>query len=89
LEINYVLFSPIRDGSRTFITAAASQAFMPKVELEYKCRKCKNFYPATVNFSGKIEDLDLDENQSRCPFCGEWNCADPKSIEHAMKESKK
>jgi hypothetical protein len=42
-----------------------------------------------VNFSGKIEELDLDENQSRCPFCGEWNCADPKSVEQAIKDSKK
>jgi DNA-directed RNA polymerase subunit RPC12/RpoP len=62
---------------------------MPKVELEYKCRKCKNFYPATVNYTSKIEDLDMDENQSRCPFCGEWNCADPKSVEQAIKDTKK
>ena len=60
---------------------------MPKVELEYKCRKCKNEYPATINYTGRIEDLDLEENQSRCPFCGEWNCADPLSISDVIKEA--
>ncbi|HEX9907704.1 MAG TPA: hypothetical protein VGB78_04455 [Thermoplasmata archaeon] len=62
---------------------------MSKIELEYKCKKCKNLYPATISYSGKIEDLDLEENQSRCPFCGEWNCADPKSVEQVMAEGKK
>ena len=62
---------------------------MPKVELEYKCRKCKKEYPSTVNYAGKIDDLDLDENQSRCPFCGEWNCADPGSVQQAITDSKK
>jgi DNA-directed RNA polymerase subunit RPC12/RpoP len=62
---------------------------MPKVELEYKCKKCKNEYPATVTYAGKIEDLDLDENQSRCPFCGAWNCADPKSVEAIIGDAKK
>jgi DNA-directed RNA polymerase subunit RPC12/RpoP len=60
---------------------------MPKIELEYKCKKCKNNYPATVNYSGKVEDLDLEENQSRCPFCGEWNCADPASISDVIKDA--
>ncbi len=68
--------------------AGTSPPDMPKVELEYKCKKCKKMYPATVNFSGPIEDLDLDENQSRCPFCGTWNCADPKSVEAVVKEAK-
>jgi DNA-directed RNA polymerase subunit RPC12/RpoP len=62
---------------------------MAKVELEYKCRKCKKEYPATVSYAGKIDDLDLDENQSRCPFCGEWNCADPASVQQAIKDAKK
>jgi DNA-directed RNA polymerase subunit RPC12/RpoP len=62
---------------------------MPKVELEYRCKKCKNSYPATVNYSGKIEDIEFDDNQSRCPFCGEWNCADPKAVEHVMRENRK
>ncbi len=62
---------------------------MPKVELEYRCRKCKNIYPATATFTGRIEDLDMDENQSRCPFCGEWNCADPKSVEQIIKDAKR
>jgi DNA-directed RNA polymerase subunit RPC12/RpoP len=62
---------------------------MPKVELEYKCRKCRKEYPATVNYAGKIEDLDLDENQSRCPFCGEWNCAEPASIQDVIAEGRK
>jgi DNA-directed RNA polymerase subunit RPC12/RpoP len=62
---------------------------MPKVELEYECKKCKNEYPATVNYAGKIEDLDLDENQSRCPFCGTWNCANPKSVEAIIEDAKK
>lgn len=62
---------------------------MPKVELEYRCRKCKNEYPATVTYTGRIEDLDLDENQSRCPFCGEWNCADPSAIEQLIKDANK
>ncbi len=62
---------------------------MPKVELDYKCKKCKKTYPASVNYSGSIEDLDFDENQSRCPFCGTWNCADPKSVEQAIKDAKK
>jgi len=62
---------------------------MPKVELEYKCKKCKKEYPATVTYAGKIEDLDLDENQSRCPFCGTWNCADPKSVEATIEDAKK
>jgi len=61
---------------------------MPKVELGYKCRKCKNDYPATITYTGKIENLDLDENQSRCPFCGEWNCADPKSVEATTRDAK-
>jgi len=62
---------------------------MPKVELEYKCRKCRNDYPATINYTGKIDDIDLEENQSRCPFCGEWNCADPDSIAQLVKDLKK
>jgi len=62
---------------------------MPKVELDYVCKKCNSEYPAAINYTGKIEDLDLEENQSRCPFCGEWNCADPKSIEQIIKEHKK
>jgi len=62
---------------------------MPKVELEYVCKKCKSEYPATINYTSKIEDLDMEENQSRCPFCGEWNCADPKAIEQVIKEHKK
>lgn len=62
---------------------------MPKVELEYKCRKCRNDYPATINYTGKIADIDLEENQSRCPFCGEWNCADPDSIAQLVKDLKK
>jgi DNA-directed RNA polymerase subunit RPC12/RpoP len=62
---------------------------MPKVELEYKCRKCRNDYPATINYTGKIVDIDLEENQSRCPFCGEWNCADPDSIAQLVKDLKK
>ncbi|HIJ16856.1 MAG TPA: hypothetical protein HA364_03640 [Thermoplasmata archaeon] len=59
---------------------------MPKIELEYVCRKCSNTYPATINYSGKIEDIELDDNQSRCPFCGEWNCAHPGAIERAARE---
>jgi DNA-directed RNA polymerase subunit RPC12/RpoP len=62
---------------------------MPKVELEYKCKKCKNDYPAAVNYSGKIDELGFEENQSRCPFCGAWNCADPKSVDQAIKDAKK
>jgi DNA-directed RNA polymerase subunit RPC12/RpoP len=62
---------------------------MPKVELEYKCIKCKNEYPATVTYAGVIEDLDMEENQSRCPFCGAWNCADPKSVEAIVEDAKK
>jgi DNA-directed RNA polymerase subunit RPC12/RpoP len=62
---------------------------MPKVELEYRCKKCKKTYPASVNYSGDVRDLDLDENQSRCPFCGAWNCADPKSVEQAIKDARK
>ena len=62
---------------------------MPKVELDYRCKKCKNSYPATINYSGKIEDIEFDDNQSRCPFCGEWNCADSKAIEQVVKEHQK
>lgn len=62
---------------------------MPKVELEYRCKKCKKDYPATIAYTGKIEDLDLEENQSRCPFCGAWNCADPASVQEIIKENKK
>jgi DNA-directed RNA polymerase subunit RPC12/RpoP len=62
---------------------------MPKVELEYKCKKCKNEYPATVTYAGKIEDLELEDNQSRCPFCGTWNCADHKSVEAIIEDAKK
>lgn len=64
------------------------QGTMPKVELEYKCKKCKGVYPATVNYTGDIEELDLEENQSRCPFCGTWNCADPKSVEQAIRDAR-
>lgn len=59
---------------------------MPKVELEYVCRKCGNAYPADVTYEGSVEDIDLDDNQSRCPFCGEWNCADPRSVERAARD---
>ena len=62
---------------------------MPKVELDYKCKKCKKEYPATVNYTGRIQDLDLEGNQSRCPFCGEWNCADRSSIEQAVRTAEK
>ncbi len=62
---------------------------MPKVELEYRCKKCKKDYPATVNYTGDIGDLELDENQSRCPFCGEWNCADTKVVAQLVKDEKK
>ncbi|MCU0859231.1 MAG: hypothetical protein MUE55_01395 [Thermoplasmata archaeon] len=58
---------------------------MPKVEVDFVCKKCKNSYPATISFSGKVEDLDLDDNQSRCPYCGAWNCADPKSVRAAVR----
>jgi DNA-directed RNA polymerase subunit RPC12/RpoP len=60
---------------------------MPKVELEYRCKKCKKDYPATISYTGDIDDLELDENQSRCPFCGEWNCAEPASISEVVKEA--
>ena len=56
---------------------------MPKIEIEYVCRKCGNAYPATVNYSGRAEDIDLEDNQSRCPFCGEWNCAEPGALARA------
>jgi DNA-directed RNA polymerase subunit RPC12/RpoP len=59
---------------------------MPKLELEYKCRKCKNEYPATITYTGSIEDLNLEDNQSRCPFCGEWNCTDARAIADALRE---
>jgi DNA-directed RNA polymerase subunit RPC12/RpoP len=62
---------------------------MPKVELEYRCKKCKKDYPATITYAGNVEDLELDENQSRCPFCGEWNCADSKAIAQLVKDEKK
>jgi len=62
---------------------------MPKAELEYRCKKCKKDYPATISYTGDIENLELDENQSRCPFCGEWNCADPDSITRLVKDLKK
>ena len=58
---------------------------MPKIELEYICKKCKNAYEATINYTGHIEDIEFEENQSRCPFCGEWNCADPRSVEGLVK----
>jgi len=59
---------------------------MPKVELEYVCKKCRSRYPATVDYSGKVEDIELDDNRSRCPFCGQWNCADPEALISAVKE---
>lgn len=59
---------------------------MPKIELEYMCKKCGKPYPATVNFSGRAEDIELDDNQSRCPFCGEWNCADPEAVGEAVRD---
>jgi len=62
---------------------------MPKVELEYKCKNCKSLYPATVNFTGKIEDIEVEEHESRCPNCGTWNCADPASIEEVISDAKK
>ena len=62
---------------------------MPKIELDYVCKNCKSEYPASVNFSGEIEDLDLEENESRCPFCGTWNCADPKALQQIIEEGKK
>lgn len=62
---------------------------VPKVELEYICKKCNNSYPATVTYSGRTEGLELEETQARCPYCGEWNCADPKALEQAVKDEKK
>ena len=62
---------------------------MPKVELEYVCKNCKSEYPATVTYTGEIEDLELDENQSRCPFCGTWNCADPSALQQVIEDGKK
>jgi DNA-directed RNA polymerase subunit RPC12/RpoP len=59
---------------------------VPEVELDYACRKCGNAYLAAVGYSGRVEDLDLDGTQSRCPFCGEWNCADPRSVDRAVRE---
>lgn len=79
----------IERTSITFMTRFASQGVMPKIELDYKCKKCKNTYPATINYTGDVGDLDLEENQSRCPFCGEWNCADPKSVSDAISEGKR
>jgi DNA-directed RNA polymerase subunit RPC12/RpoP len=58
---------------------------MPRLEIEYVCKKCGKTYPAAINFSGRIEDIELDDNQSRCPFCGEWNCAGPAAVEEASK----
>lgn len=59
---------------------------MPKIDVEYVCKKCGNTYPAVINFSGRVEDIDLDDNQSRCPFCGEWNCANPAAVEEASRD---
>jgi DNA-directed RNA polymerase subunit RPC12/RpoP len=59
---------------------------MSKIEVDYKCKKCGNLYPATINYTGKLEEVDLDDNQSRCPFCGEWNCADVGTVERAVKD---
>ena len=61
---------------------------MPNVELEYKCKNCKSLYPATISFTGKIEDMDLDEHESRCPNCGTWNCADPSALKQVIEDSK-
>ena len=62
---------------------------MPKIELDYVCKNCKSEYPAAVTYSGEIEDLDLEENESRCPYCGTWNCADPKALQAVIEEGKK
>jgi DNA-directed RNA polymerase subunit RPC12/RpoP len=62
---------------------------MPKIELDYVCKNCKSEYPASVTYSGEIEDLDLEENESRCPFCGTWNCADTSALRQVMEEGKK
>lgn len=59
---------------------------MPNLELEYVCKKCGSAYPATVSYSGRVEDFNPDDSRSRCPFCGEWNCADPRSVERAARE---
>jgi len=61
---------------------------MPKIELQYKCKKCRNVYDAAISYSGSIEDIEVEENQSRCPYCGAWNCADTKSVEQEMRGSK-
>ena len=58
--------------------------WMSKIELEYRCKKCGNAYPATINYSGNSKDIDSDDNQSRCPFCGEWNCASPEDVRKAI-----
>jgi len=58
---------------------------MSKIDFDCKCKKCGNVYPATINYTGKLEEVDLDDNQSRCPFCGEWNCADPDAVKGAVK----
>jgi hypothetical protein len=58
--------------------------YVPKTDLMFKCRKCRNGYPATVTCNWAIEDLD--ENQSLCPFCGERDCADPRPAETTMSD---
>lgn len=58
---------------------------MHKIELQFRCRKCKSSYPATVSFAGMPEDIDPDDNQTRCPYCGEWNCADATEVRRAAK----
>ena len=59
---------------------------VPRIELEYVCKKCANAYPVSLDCSGKVGDIELGGNQSRCPFCGEWNCADARAVEQAVKE---
>jgi DNA-directed RNA polymerase subunit RPC12/RpoP len=44
--------------------------------LTYRCRKCGKTYPAKVNYPGKLEDIDPDEHEARCPFCSQWNRAE-------------
>lgn len=62
---------------------------MPKVELEYRCGKSSGEYPALITYTGKMEDPETEDSQSRCPFCGECNCADPPSVERAVREKGK
>jgi phage FluMu protein Com len=61
---------------------------MPACMLTFRCDKCGKTYPAKVNYPGRLDDIDPDEHEARCPFCEEWNKAERSAVHEAIAAGK-